>query len=78
MAIYKFAAVDANKLHSKNNPYLWMKSETTSRCHPLHKDGYKQLEVMGIEFSRRILRPAKEVVTIGWQPVLGWRFLQSA
>jgi len=33
---------------------------------------------MGIEFSRRILRPAKEVVTIGWQPVLGWRFLQSA
>jgi hypothetical protein len=55
-----------------------MKSETTSRCHPLHKDGYKQLEVMGIEFSRRILRPAKEVVTIGWQPVLGWRFLQSA
>lgn len=61
-----------------NNPYLWMKSETISRRHPLHKNGYKQLEIMGIDFSHGILRPTKEIILIGWQPVLGWRFLESA
>jgi hypothetical protein len=40
-----------------------MKSQTTGRCHPLHKHGYEQLEVMDIDFSRRILRPTKELVT---------------
>lgn len=71
-------AADEWEGRDRNNPYLWMKSQTTSRYHPLHKDGFRQLAVMGIDLDLGILRPSKEVVTIGWQPVLGWRFLQSA
>ncbi|MBD1901379.1 hypothetical protein NDI44_25605 [Trichocoleus sp. DQ-A3] len=63
---------------SRNNPYLWMRNQVTSPRHPFHKNGFEQLEAVGIDFSRGILRPTQELVTVGWQPVLGWHSRQSA
>ncbi len=62
----------------RNNPYLWMRNQISSPSHPFYKNGFEQLEVVGIDFSRGILRPTKELVTVGWQPVLGWQLRQSA
>ncbi|MBD1945625.1 hypothetical protein H6F50_25285 [Coleofasciculus sp. FACHB-712] len=61
----------------RNNPHLWMKSEITSRCHPLYKNGFRQLAAIGIDFNRGILRPTKEIVTVGWQPVFRWQVAES-
>ncbi len=62
----------------RNNPYLWMKNQVTSRSHKFYKNGFDQLTAVGIDFERGILRPTKELVTVAWQPVLGWQPRQVA
>ncbi|MGB3496289.1 MAG: hypothetical protein WBA57_26410 [Elainellaceae cyanobacterium] len=63
---------------SFNNPYQWQKNQITSKSHPLYKDGFRQLEIMGIDISQEIFRPTVEICIQGWQPIVSWQFSQSA
>lgn len=57
-----------------NNPHVW--SETHSRTKHPYMDGFNQLEAVGIDFSKIILRPTRKI-GFGWQPVLYWHFRQG-